>query len=299
MLVEVLKEFIILFGELAALFLVISFIVGFLQSKFSNDRLKQILSRGSSITNSIIGATIGLLTPFCTCSTIPLLIGLFQSNAPFGGAMSFLFASPLLNPAVIILFITFFGPKATIIYVSIIFGFSVIAGIILEKMGFKKYIKPIASPKTCCSGCGCGDHTNKSLSPTKAAIANSKDLFKKIFPFLIIVATVGSIIKTLVPNAYVMMLSAGYNEFISVPLAAILGIPMYIRTETMIPIGLVLFEKGLGMGTIIALLVGGAGLSVPELVLLNTIFEKKLAFTIILSIFTVAVTIGIIFNLLY
>ncbi len=297
MLENVLKEFLILFAELAVLFLVISFIVGFLQSKFSNDRLKRILSKGNTITNSVIGATIGLLTPFCTCSTIPLLIGLFQSNAPFGGAMSFLFASPLLNPAVVVLFITFFGVKATIIYVSIIFGFSILAGIFLEKMGFRKYIKPIASPKTC--GCGCGRHSPKSQTDMQSAVASSMELFKKIFPFLILVAVVGSIIKGLVPNTYVMMLSSGHNEFISVPLAAILGIPMYIRTETMIPIGMVLFEKGLGMGTIIALLVGGAGLSVPELVLLNTIFEKKLAFTIIFSIFSVAVLTGIIFNLLY
>ncbi len=299
MLEKVLKEFFILLSELTILFLGISFFVAFLQNKLSNDRLKKILSRGNTVINSLIGATIGLITPFCTCSTIPLLIGLFKSNAPFGGAMSFLFASPLLNPAVVILFITFFGPKATIIYVSIIFGFSVIAGILLEKLGFRKYIRPIAAPKACCSGCGCDNHSVESPSIMKSSILSSFDMLKKIFPFLLLVATIGALIQGFLPDNYLSILSSGYNEFISVPMAAILGIPMYIRTETMIPIGLFLAKKGLGMGTIIALLIGGAGLSVPELVLLNTIFKKKLAFTIILCIFTVAVGSGIIFNILY
>lgn len=127
-LLNVLGTFVYLFGELFLLFVAISFFVALLQVWVSKDRIKRILSRPHKVTNAILGAALGAVTPFCSCSTIPVLVGLFKSGAPFSGAISFLMTSPILNPAIIALLLVFFGPVPTAVYAVITFAFAVCAG---------------------------------------------------------------------------------------------------------------------------------------------------------------------------
>lgn len=130
------KTFLMLFGELFGLFIGISFVVALLQIYISQDRIKRILTTPKKGFNSVLGALLGAVTPFCSCSTIPVLVGLFKSGAPFCGAISFLLTSPILNPAIITLMLAFFGIKATIIYAVFTFLFAVVMGLILDKAGF-------------------------------------------------------------------------------------------------------------------------------------------------------------------
>ena len=132
------KTFLMLFGELFGLFIGISFVVALLQVYISPERIKRILTTPRSGLNSVLGALLGAVTPFCSCSTIPVLVGLFKSGAPFCGAISFLLTSPILNPAILTLMLAFFGIKATIIYTIFTFAFAVIMGLILDKAGFQK-----------------------------------------------------------------------------------------------------------------------------------------------------------------
>ena len=132
------QVFLTIIGELILLFMGISFLVALIQKYLSKERIKTILSTPRKGVNSIIGAILGSLTPFCSCSTIPILVGLFKSEAPFCGAMSFLLTSPILNPAIIALFLTFFGLKVTIIYTLFTFVFAVIIGLFLDKIGMEK-----------------------------------------------------------------------------------------------------------------------------------------------------------------
>ena len=120
------QTFLMLFGELFGLFIGISFVVALLQIYISQDRIKRILTTPKKGLNSVLGALLGSVTPFCSCSTIPVLVGLFKSGAPFCGAISFLLTSPILNPAIITLMLAFFGVKATIVYAVFTFLFAVV-----------------------------------------------------------------------------------------------------------------------------------------------------------------------------
>ena len=154
--------FLYLFGELFALFIAISFLVALLQIWVSKDRIKRLLTRPHKVENAILGALLGSVTPFCSCSTIPVLVGLFKSGAPFSGAISFLMTSPILNPAIIALLLVFFGPLPTVVYALITFVFAICVGLLLDKLGFSRYVKNV----NVSGGCGCEDITWEYLEGT-------------------------------------------------------------------------------------------------------------------------------------
>ena len=293
------KVFLTIMGELILLFIGISFLVSLIQKYLSEDRIRRILSTPRKGLNSIIGAVLGSATPFCSCSTIPVLVGLFKSKAPFCGAMSFLITSPILNPAIIALFLTFFGLKATLIYAGFTFIFAVIIGILLDKLGMENEIKNVTiqghTEKASAYEDLQGTFWQKNVQILKLALIDALGLFKQVFVYLLIGAGIGSFIYGFVPESLLVQL-AGKSNFLSVPVAAALGVPLYIRTETMIPIAQALISKGVSYGTLIALIIGGAGASIPELLLLNSIFKKKMMIAFIASIFIVAVVTGFIFN---
>ena len=298
---EVGKMFLFLMGELLLLFIGISFLVALIQIYLSKDKIKRILTTPRKGLNSILGAILGAVTPFCSCSTVPILVGLLKSGAPFSGTISFLLTSPILNPAIIALFLTFFGLKATIIYTAFTFIFAVIVGLLLDKFGFENEVKNVSI-----KGEQSGEIVYENLEGTfleknilafKYAFFESLVLFKQVFPYLLLGAGIGSFIYEFVPEDLLSNF-AGKSNILSVPIAAIVGIPMYIRTETMIPIARILIDKGVGSGTMVALIIGGAGVSIPELSLLGSIFKKKMMIAFVLSIFTVAIITGYVFNII-
>lgn len=293
------KTFLMLFGELLGLFIGISFVVALLQIYISQDRIKRILTTPKKGLNSVLGALLGAVTPFCSCSTIPVLVGLFKSGAPFCGAISFLLTSPILNPAIITLMLAFFGVKATIIYTVFTFVFAVVMGLILDKAGFEKYVKNVTvkgghQDNVCWENLQ-GTFWQKQWQAIKLSLKDAFGLFKGVVLFLLLGAGIGAFIYEFVPTDLLANF-AGANSLWAVPLAAIVGIPMYIRTETMIPIASILIAKGVAPGVMISLILGGAGASIPEVSLLNSIFKKKMVITFVLCIFAVATITGFIFN---
>lgn len=292
----------LIFTELILLFLIISFIVALLQRYISKDTIKRVLTKPHKRLQNVIGAALGAVTPFCSCSTIPILVGLFKSGAPFGGTISFLIASPVLNPMIIILFIKFFGLKATAIYFVFTFIFATLIGSLLEKMGMEKEIKNVTI-----QGDGQdevtfdkieGSKSDRHKAVFKLAGKDTISLFVKVIPFLLFGAGVGAFIYGFVPEEFIVRY-AGPANFFAVPTAAIIGVPMYVRTETMIPIAKALNASGMSIGAIMALVIGGAGASIPEVTLLNTIFEKKMVIAFVLSVFAVATITGFAFNILF
>ncbi len=293
------KMFLFLMGELMLLFIGISFLVALIQIYLSKEKIKRILTTPRKGVNSILGAILGAVTPFCSCSTVPILVGLLKSGAPFSGTMSFLLTSPILNPAIITLFLAFFGLKSTIIYTAFTFIFAVVAGLFLDALGFEKEVKNISIKG------GSGDELvyeklegtfwEKNKIALKHAFIESLSLFREVVPYLLLGAGIGAFIYEFVPQDLFTNF-AGKSNILSVPIAAIVGVPMYIRTETMIPIAKILIDKGVGYGTMIALIIGGAGASIPELSLLGSIFKKKMMVAFVVSIFLVATITGYIFN---
>lgn len=293
--------FLYLFGELFALFIAISFLVALLQIWVSKDRIKRLLTRPHKVENAILGALLGSVTPFCSCSTIPVLVGLFKSGAPFSGAISFLMTSPILNPAIIALLLVFFGPLPTVVYALITFVFAICVGLLLDKLGFSRYVKNV----NVSGGCGCEDITWEKLEGTfwqkqwqacKYAVKDAIGLFKGVIGWLLLGAGIGAFIYGFVPTELLENF-AGADNLWAIPLAAVIGIPMYIRVETMIPIAGILMDKGVSAGIVIALILGGAGTSIPEVSLLNSIFKKQMVVTFVLCIFLVAVGTGFAFTL--
>lgn len=292
----------LIFTELIVLFIVISFIVALLQRYISKDTIKNVLTKPHKRLQNVIGAALGALTPFCSCSTIPILVGLFKSGAPFGGTISFLISSPVLNPMIIILFVRFFGVKATAIYFVFTFIFAVLIGTILEKMGMESQIKNVTI-----QGSGHDEVTFDKIEGSKSfrhqqvfkyAAKDTVGLFVKVIPFLLFGAGVGAFIYGFVPQEFIAKY-AGPDNFFAIPTAAVIGVPMYVRSETMIPIAKALGDAGMSIGAIMALVIGGAGASIPEVTLLNTIFKKKMVIAFVLSVFSVATITGVIFNILF
>ncbi|KJS88205.1 MAG: permease [Peptococcaceae bacterium BICA1-8] len=292
--------FIYIAGELALLFIVISFLIGILQEYIPPDKIQKVLGgHRHPIISNIFGTIFGAMTPFCSCSTIPITVGLLNGGAPFGATMSFLIASPLLNPVIIALLLSLLGFKITITYFSIVFLASVITGLVWQKMNLQKEIKEgiIQSTSCCdCSTVGVAEITTNKQKITKA-FNGAWTLFMQMVPWLLVGAAIGAAIHSYIPEELVVKV-AGPDNPLSVPIAAVVGIPMYIRASTMLPISKVLLAKGMTIGTVMALIIGGSGASLPEISLLNAIFKKKLLIIFVLTIFFWATFAGILFNIL-
>ncbi|MFD1363184.1 permease [Lentibacillus salinarum] len=286
-----LETFFILFAELTVLFIFISFLVSLLQQKVTEDRIKRVLDRPNKWSGYLYGTGLGALTPFCSCSTIPILAGLLSSRAPFGPSMSFLIASPLLNPVIIILLWTLLGWKLTLYYAIVVGIFSILIGIVWEALGLKHSVKEVRVRK--------GENSNgdQNVSKWKLALQDAWSFFYPLLPYLLIGVFIGAFIYDFVPRDFIVKYAGG-DTFWTIPIASVIGIPMYIRAETILPIAGALVSKGMGMGAVIALLIGGAGASIPEVVLLSKLFKRKLVIAFVISILVVAISTGFIVQII-
>lgn len=279
--------------ELIVLFIGVTFLVGLIQEYVPEETIKKALGGRNKVIGSILGTGFGALTPFCSCSTIPLLLGMLKAGVPFAAAMAFLFSSPLLNPVIISLFIILLGWKIAALYFAVIFVSTVIIGLLLDGLGFSSQIKPVALVR---NNCNCQQATDAKSRIQRSAIF-AFNLFRQLVPYLLLGAGIGAFIHGFVPMEIITHV-AGPENPLAVPVAAIIGIPIYIRAETMIPIGLALIEKGMSVGAVLALVIGGAGASIPELTLLSSMFKKRLLTAFVMTVFSIAVTVGYLANLL-
>jgi len=355
---ETLNMFAFLAAELTVLFLAVSYLVGVLQEFITPEKIRSVLGSKNG-KGYIVAALLGAITPFCSCSTIPFLKGLLKARAGFGPMMVFLLASPLLNPIVIGLLIVTFGLDVAIFYFVLAMAVSVFAGVILEKLGFERYVRKEAydEPTSCkaeekvsestdqslsinsmassaiqnvaasvsqgavalegsgqvsvSSGSSCGvDASGKSTcggeaksEPTQPSrwtrIWNStwKD-FKNTLPYLLLGITLGSLIYGFVPTELIVTY-AGENKWYAVPVAAVIGIPLYIRASAVIPLSAGLVQKGMAMGSVLALIIGSAGASLTEVILLKSIFKTQMIAAFLTVVLGMAVTAGYLYSFIF
>jgi hypothetical protein len=277
--------------ELIVLFIGIRVLVGLIQEYVPDETIKRALGGRHRILGSFLGAGFGALTPFCSCSTIPLLLGMLNAGVPFASAMAFLFASPLLNPVIISLFIILLGWKITALYFSVTFLAAIVIGLMLDSLGFAAQVKSVAAVRGCCD---C-EQAEDAKSRVQRSARFAFSLFRQLVPYLLLGAGIGAYIHGFVPTELISSIAGSGNPF-AVPVAAIIGVPIYIRAETMIPIGLALIEKGMSTGAVLALVIGGAGASIPELTLLSAIFKRKMLAAFVLTIIAIAVAVGYLAN---
>lgn len=243
-LIDTLRYFVLITIELIALFVFISALVEIILMYVPEEKIRRRLS-GAGVFGNIVAAGFGALTPFCACSTIPMTIGFLNAGVPFGSTMSFLIASPLLNPIILGMLGAMVGIKAMIAYFVIAFLCSILFGFLLEKIGVQKYVKNVRlKPASCCAGSHevVDKHSLPFPSKLKVAFAGAWDSLRPIMGYLLVGVALGAGIYGYMPQDFVMKIAGPDNPF-AIPVAAVLGIPLYIRAETAIPIGLALMGK--------------------------------------------------------
>ncbi|MBO2583531.1 permease [Shewanella algae] len=340
-LIDMLKETVNMFAflafELTLLFIVISYLVGILQEFVPPQKVQSILSARNG-RGYFIAALLGSITPFCSCSTIPFLKGLLRARAGFGPMMVFLFASPLLNPIIIGLFVVTFSIKVALFYFIIAMGVSVIAGFVLEKLGFERYVRKEAYAQneiaTSCCNVKVAPALNTSCCDTKPTVTTSccstkpapvvvesccdtitlkrpsvesrwlriwrttwSD-FKQVLPYLFAGVLLGSFIYGFIPTDLIAQY-AGDATWYAIPIAAVIGIPLYIRAEAVIPLSAVLVQKGMAMGSVMALIIGSAGASITEVILLKSIFKNQMIAAFLCVILSMATISGFLYWLFF
>jgi len=286
---EFIKTFVMLFFELLTLFIIVSFIVSLIQQVVSEEKIKRFLSKPNQAISYVLGMVFGAMTPFCSCSTIPILAGLLNSKVPFGPAMSFLIASPLMNPLMVFMLWVLLGWKVAIVYFVVLAIFSILTGLVFSKMNLAETYKGVNVK-------GDGFFANKTESLFKQALNDAWAFLYPMLPYLFIGVFIGAFIYGFIPEAFITKYASG-DGFMSVLIASVIGIPMYIRPETMLPIAEALASKGMSLGTVVALIIGGAGASIPEVVLLSKLFKKKFVISFVIAILVVAISTGLIVNI--
>ncbi|EDO8513667.1 organoarsenical efflux permease ArsP [Campylobacter jejuni] len=307
------KEFLYLFTELSVLFIAISFLVSIINQKYEGIFKKQLA--GDKISSYFKAIFLGALTPFCSCSTIPLLRAFLEAKVKLSVALAYLFTSPLINPIIFSMLFIAFGLKLSLTYVVFLVFLIFIVSFVFSKFKEESFLKHIPKntksniftqtthnpsnfifkQKSCCA--------NTQDKPKNITI-NYKELFKeslknykKLLPYIVVAVFIGAFIHGFIPQEILQKYLNG-NEILSIALAAFLGIFLYLRVETIIPIGLALLQMGISQGVIMSFLIAGAGCSLPELVLLKQMFKMKFLFLFVMIILGVAISFGIFINLI-
>jgi len=291
-LVETLKYFVIITLELTALFIGISTLIGIVLQYISQDKIKKWMA-GRGIWGNFMATVVGAITPFCACSTIPMAKGLMNAGVSFSAVLSFIIASPLLNPIILAMLLALVGWKVCLIYFILVFGLAIGLGLLFGKFGSKE--EGVKDSSCRCSEDVHKEYLNTFVKKLHQAFWTAVGDYKAVFWYLIIGVGIGSLIYGYLPQDLVLEYAGGKSPF-AIPIAALIGIPLYIRTETAIPIGLALMQKGMSIGAVIALIIGGAGMAIPEMTMLASIFKKKTVAVIVIAVFMTAVISGLVFN---
>lgn len=264
---------------------VLIFVISYIQSYFPPERTKKILGRFTGIWANILGALLGTVTPFCSCSSIPLFIGFTSAGLPIGVTFSFLISSPLVDLASVILLASIFNWKIAIAYVVVGVVLAVTAGTIISKLKLEKYVEPFV-------------FSNKMLEveqeelTTRDRVDFAKnqvlDIIKKVWLYILIGVGIGAAIHNWIPESIIAAV-LGQDKWYSVLIATFVGVPMYADIFGTLPIAEAMVLKGVGLGTALSFMMGVTALSLPSMIMLKKVVKLKL-----LAIFVGIVTLGII-----
>jgi len=287
-----LKFFVFILAALTALFLGISTLVGLMLQYVSDEKLRTWLSR-KGVLGNFLGAALGAITPFCSCSTIPMTVGLLRAGVPFGATMSFVLASPLLNPIILTMFLFLLGWKACVVYGAVTFVASMACGAALQGFGLASDVRNVRV-----SGVVHDQEKPETFrGKLREAFAGAWGDFRGVLVYLVIGVAIGAAIYGYLPGDFVVRIAGPQNPF-AIPVAAVIGVPLYVRAETVIPIAVALTQKGMSLGAVIALIIGGAGMSIPEMSMLASIFKPRLVATFVSVVLVTAVLAGVVFNVI-
>ena len=255
------------------LLVLIIFAVSFLRTYFNTDKVRVYLQGKSEFTGNILAALFGIITPFCSCSAIPLFLGFMQARIPLGITFSFLISSPMNNEIAIALLFGLFGWKITALYIGFGLLVAIIGGFVIGKLGMEKYVLIPVVPMS-------GDLEDVEIKLTmkkraKESWAYTMDILQKIYLYVMIGVGIGAFIHGYIPTEFIVKY-AGSDAWYSVPLAVILGVPMYSNAAGVMPLIEVLTSKGMLLGTALSFMMAITALSLPEALILKRILHVKM-----------------------
>jgi uncharacterized membrane protein YraQ (UPF0718 family) len=267
---------------------VIIFIVSIIRSFLPPEKIRNILSRKNKYLGNFLAATLGIITPFCSCSAVPLFLGFVEAGVPLGVTFSFLVASPMINEVALVLLLGMFGWKVALLYIISGLIIAILSGIVIGKLKVEDSVESfVFNNKIINSENGIKMEWKDRISYAKKYTA---DIIKKVWLYILIGIGLGAWIHGYVPADFLAQY-AGRNKWYAVPLATIIGIPLYSNAAGVIPLISALTEKGVAMGTTLAFMMAVTGLSLPEFMILKKVMKTKLIF-----IFASIVGVGIIFT---
>ena len=270
------------------------FVISYIQSYFPPERSKRILGRFYGIWANIISALLGTVTPFCSCSSIPLFIGFTSAGLPLGVTFSFLISSPMVDLGSLVLLMSIFGTRVAVIYVLLGLVIAVVGGTLIEKLHMEKYVEnfvlsagsvDIDSPKLT---------IRERLTYAKEQMAET---FKKVFPYILAGVGIGAVIHNWIPEQWIEAILGSKNPF-GVILATIVGIPMYADIFGTIPIAEALLSKGAQLGTVLSFMMAVTTLSLPSLIMLRKAVKPRLLAAFIGICVIGIILVGYLFNAL-
>lgn len=296
-LTESLRFFIFEVPKVMLLLILIIFFVGIVRTWFTPERTRRALQGKSLFTGNVMAALLGIITPFCSCSAIPLFLGFVEAGIPIGVTFSFLIAAPMINEVAVILLLGLFGWKVTIIYVLTGLLIAIFSGWLIGVLKMEKYVADwVFQVKAA--------HQGESLQKLtfEQRIQSGYDavieIVGKIWIYIILGIAIGAGAHGYVPDDYLSQLMSNAHWY-SVPLAILIGVPLYSNAAGIIPIVSVLIEKGVSLGTALAFMMSVVGLSLPEVIILKKVLKMPLILAFVGIVATGIIIVGYIFNLIY
>ncbi len=274
------------------LLIVIIFFVAIIRSYFPPERTRRILSRKRQYVGNGLAGLLGIVTPFCSCSAVPLFIGFVESGVPLGVTFSFLISSPMINEVALVLLLGLFGLKIALLYIGTGLLVSIIAGIAIGKLRMEKYVQDyIYQVKV-----GSAEiPQQKFREKIEYARDYTKNLLKRIWPYVLIGIGVGGFIHGYVPSDFLMRYAGPDNPF-AVPVAVLIGVPLYSNAAGTIPIVQALMGKGMPIGTVLAFMMAVTALSFPEAVILKNVLKIRLLLIFFGIVAAAIIAVGYLFN---
>lgn len=288
--------------KILILLVVLIFIISYIQSYFPPERTKRILGKLGGLTGRVTGALLGTVTPFCSCSSIPIFIGFNKAGLPLGTSISFLISSPLVDIASIIILMGVFGVEVAFLYVVVGIALAVIGGTIIDRMGMEDQIMDFAKSRSCSceSGC-CSDACSQDPHDFRTRSRYSWDQVSltvgRVWKYVLAGVLIGALIHDWIPEDVIQAVLGENNPF-SVVIATLIGVPMYADIFGTIPIAEALVGKGVGIGTVLAFMMGVTATSLPSIMMLKGVMRTKLLASFVAIVVVSIMVTGYLFNIL-
>ncbi len=293
-LAEALEFFIYDSIKIFFLLALIIFFISIIRSYFPPERTKRILSHKKEFIGNILAAFLGVATPFCSCSAVPLFIGFVEAGIPIGVTFSFLIASPMVNEVAVVLLWGMFGWKIALLYISAGLSIAIIGGFIIGKLKVEKWVEEYVFK---IQSLQMQQETARKQFRERliSARASTVDILKKVWLYVIIAIGIGGFIHGYVPQDFLARYAGAGNPF-AVPVAVAMGVPLYSNAAGVIPIVYALMEKGMSLGSVLAFMMAVTALSLPEMIILRKVLKPQLL-GVFVGIMTVAIiAVGYLFN---